>query len=392
MSLSFIAERMCNIGTEAAFEVFAAAKELERRGVKVVHLELGEPDFDTPQHIKDACAKSLRDGFTHYTPSTGISELCEAIAEKIKADYGVDVNPRSQVVVMPGAKPCLYTAIVATVNPGDEVIIPNPTYPIYESVVRFIGGKPVPVPLKEENDFRLNPDDVAKRITSQTRMIVLNSPNNPCGSMLSKKDVEGIAEIARERKLIVLSDEIYSKITYEEPHHSILSEPGMLEQAIMVDGFSKTYAMTGWRLGYAVANSEVISHMVKLQINITSCPVSFIQAAAVVALKATQEPSKAMVREYDRRRKVVVEGLNRIKGITCRMPTGAFYAFPNVKSFNMKSKELMRYLLEKAGVALVHGDAFGEYGEGYLRLSYATSIENIKEGLQRMEESLGNLT
>jgi len=391
MKRGFVAERMSNIGTEAAFEVLAKAKELEAKGLRMVHLEIGDPDFNTPEHIRAACQDSLRQGHTHYTPSTGTLELRQAIAERVKADYNVDVDPRTQVVAMPGAKPCIYTAILATVNPGEEVIVPDPGFPIYESVVRFIGAKPVPVQLKEENDFRLLPEDVAEKVTDRTKMIVLNSPNNPCGSMLSKKDVEGIAALAREKGILVLSDEIYCKTVYEQPHHGILAEPEMLDYAIMIDGFSKTYAMTGWRLGYAVGNSDVIEKMVLLQINITSCPVSFVQEAGVAALRGSQEPSRRMVGEDRKRRDVIVEGLNRISGVSCKAPLGTFYAFPNVKSFGWKSRALMEYLMEKGGVVTLHGDAFGKYGEGYLRLSYATSMELIREGLERMEKTLATL-
>ncbi len=391
MKRGFVAERMNNIGTEAAFEVLAQARELEARGFRVVHLEIGDPDFDTPEYIKRACENSLRQGHTHYTPSTGTMELRQAIAQRVKVDYGVDVDPRTQVVVMPGAKPCIYTAIVAAVNPGEEVIVPDPGFPIYESVVRFVGAKPVAVQLKEENDFRLLPEDVAENITERTKMIVVNSPNNPCGSMLSKSDVEGIASLARDRGILVLSDEIYCKIVYEQQHYSFLNEPKMLDYAVMIDGFSKTYAMTGWRLGYAVGNSEVIEKMVQLQINITSCPASFVQDAAVAALKGSQEPSKAMVEEYRKRRDVIVQGLNKISGVSCKLPLGTFYAFPNVKSFGWKSRALMEYLLEKGSVVTLHGDSFGRYGEGYLRLSYATSVDMIREGLGRMEKALGSL-
>jgi aspartate aminotransferase len=384
----FVAERMGLIGTEAAFEVLARARELEARGMKVIHLELGEPDFDTPEHIKEAAIRALKDGYTHYTPSRGIQELREAIAERLNIDYGVDVDPRTQIIVMPGAKPCIYSAIMATVNPGDEVVIPSPAFPIYESIVRFLGAKPVLVPLREERGFRLDVEEVSKLITNRTKMIVLNSPNNPCGSMLDPKDVRAIAELAKDRRLLILSDEVYSHITYEAKHHTILREAGIEDQAIMIDGFSKTYAMTGWRLGYAVSRKEIIDQMERLQINITSCPTSFVQRAAIAALRGPQEPVEAMVREFKARRDLIVQGLNDIEGITCTKPAGAFYAFPNVKEFRASSKELARLLLEKAGVAVLDGEAFGQYGKGYLRLSYATSRENIQEGIRRMKEFL----
>ena len=388
--LSF-ADRMVNLGTETAFEVLAMARELERKGVDILHLEIGEPDFDTPQHIKDAAVKALKAGLTHYTPSPGIIELREAIAERVSNDSGIDVDPNREVVVMPGAKPCIFTGILATVNPGEEVLLPNPAFPIYESVVRFFGAVPVSVPLREENDFRLSPEDVEERVKRRTKLLIINSPHNPCGSSLLKEEIEGLAEIAKENGLWVISDEVYSKIQYQGSFHSILSEPGMKERTILIDGFSKAYAMTGWRLGYAVGNPQVIAHMVKLQINICSCVNSFVQMAGVEALRGPQDCVKQMVREYDKRRKAIVSGLNAIDGISCKMPNGAFYVFPNVKSFGMKSEELMKYLLSKAGVATLHGDSFGEYGEGYLRLSYATSIKNIKEGLNRIKQAVENL-
>jgi len=388
--LSF-ADKMVNLGTETAFEILAMARELERKGVDIVHLEIGEPDFDTPQHIKDAAVKALKAGFTHYTPAPGIIELREAIAERVSNDSGIDVDPNREVVVMPGAKPCIFTGILATVNPGEEVLLPNPAFPIYESVVRFFGAVPVSVPLREENDFRLGPEDVEERVTRRTKLLIINSPHNPCGSSLLKEDVEGLADIAKENGLWVISDEVYSKIQYQGRFHSILSEPGMRERTILIDGFSKAYAMTGWRLGYAVGNPEVIAHMVKLQINICSCATSFVQMAAIEALRGPQDCVKQMVREYDKRRKAIVSGLNVIEGISCKMPDGAFYVFPNVKSFGMKSEELMKFLLTKARVATLHGDSFGECGEGYLRLSYATSIENIKEGLNRIKAAVEDL-
>jgi len=292
---------------------------------------------------------------------------------------------------MPGAKSCIFTGILATVNAGDEVIIPNPAYPIYESVVRLVGGVPVFVPLREENDFRLVPEDVERKVTPRTKMMILNSPHNPCGSTLLKEDVEGLADIARKNDLWVISDEIYSKIQYEGNFHSIVSEPGMKERTILVDGFSKAYAMTGWRLGYAVGNPEVVAHMVRLQINICSCAASFVQMAAIEALRGPQDCVKQMVREYDKRRKAMVSDLNSIKGFSCKMPSGTFYVFPNIKKLGLTSEELMKFLLNKARVATLHGDCFGEYGEGYLRLSYATNLENIKEGLNRIKAVVEDL-
>jgi len=390
MAERFTADRMSLLGTEMAFEVLAMAKGLEAKGAKLVHFELGEPDFDTPQHIKDACVEALRKGYTHYTPVPGIPELRSAIADWESGELGVDIDP-AEVVVMPGAKPCLFSAILATVNPGDEVLIPNPGFPIYESVVRFVGGKPVPVPLREENDFRLSPQDVEERVTPRTKMVVLNSPHNPCGSALSKSDVEGIADIARRRDLLILSDEVYRKLIYEGSHHSPLSEPDMKDRTILVNGFSKTYAMTGWRIGYSVANKAITEHLVKLQVNIASCVAAFTQHAALAALQGPQDCVAQMAGEYDRRRRAIVEGLNKIPGLSCRTPGGAFYVFPSIKKLGRGSREVMEHLLYKGHVTTVHGPAFGEYGEGYIRLSYATSIKNIEEGLRRIKEALQKL-
>ena len=385
------AERMTRTGTETAFEVFAMAKEIEKTGVKVNHFEMGEPDFDTPENIKDAARKALASGFTHYTAAPGILELRQAIAENISNDFDVDIDPEKEVVVMPGAKPGIFMSILATVDPGDEVIMPNPSFPIYESVVNLVKAKPVPIPLKEENDFRLNPEDVRNKITDKTKMLILNSPHNPCGSSLLKSEVEELAELAKENNMWVMSDEIYSKIIYDGKHQSMLSVPGMKERTILVHGFSKTYAMTGWRLGYSVGNPKVIAHMAKLQVNISSCAAAFSQMAGIEALTGPQDTVTNMVREYEKRRNAIVEALNSIKGISCKKPSGAFYAFPNVTKTGMKSKELMMHLLNKAHVAALHGTAFGEYGEGYMRFSYATSLENIKEGMEKVKAAVEKL-
>lgn len=382
---------MNQIGTESAFEVLALAKGLERQGHSVVHLEIGEPDFDTPPHIKEAAIRALNEGFTHYTPAQGIYELREAIARRLERDIGVDIDPNREVIVMPGSKVCIFAAIMSIINPGDEVLVPDPGWPIYESVVRFIGGRPVPVPLREENDFKFDPEDLQEKISKKTKMVIINFPQNPCGSSLSPSDVRTVADIAGEKDLWVLSDEIYSKIVYEGGHHSMLAESDMKEHTILVDGFSKTYAMTGWRLGYAVADPEIISRMVTLQINISSCATSFAQKAAVEALNGPQDCVRDMVREYLMRRDAIVSGLNKIEGLSCQMPKGAFYVFPNTTRLGMKSKELMTLLLEKAHVATLDGTAFGQGGEGYLRLSYATSIDKIQEGLRRIDSAVQGL-
>jgi len=382
------AERMSRVGTETAFEVVAMAKEMEKKGVDIVHLEIGEPDFDTPNHIKNEAVKALKEGFTHYTPAPGILELRESIASHLEEKFGADINPNDEVLVMPGAKPGLFTGILSIIDPGDEVIMQNPSFPIYESVVRLVNGKPIPIQLREENDFRLNPEDVRRKISEKTKMIILNSPHNPCGSSLLKKEIKELAEIARENDLWIMSDEIYSDIIYDEEHHSMLSEPEMKDRTILIHGFSKSYAMTGWRLGYAIGNPEIISRMTKLQININSCATAFIQKAAIKALNGPQDCVVEMVGEYKRRRDAIVKGLNRIKGFNCKTPTGAFYVFPNIKKLGMKSRDLMQYLLNDAHVAGLHGDAFGIYGAGYMRFSYATSLENIMEGIERVKKAI----
>jgi len=382
---------MSNLGTETAFEILAMAKELEKKGAKVIHMEIGEPDFDTPEHIKEAAVKALKAGYTHYTPAPGILELRQAISEKVSKEIEIDVDPNREVIVMPGAKPGLFMGILSTVNPGEEVLVPDPAFPIYRSVVEFIGAVAVSIPLKEEKNFRIDPEDVRRQVTAKTKMLILNSPHNPCGSALTKSDIEALAEIARENNLWVLSDEVYSKILYEGRHHSIASEPGMKERTILIGGFSKTYAMTGWRLGYAIGPAQVIAHMVKLQINIASCAAAFTQMAAIEALKGPQDSVGKMVEEFNRRRKTIVSGLNSIKGISCKMPDGAFYVFPNVKKLGLNSRYIMMKLLNQGHVATLHGEAFGPAGAGYLRLSYATSLENIKEGLNRIKQTVEEL-
>mgnify|MGYP001071326184 CR=1 FL=1 len=379
---------MSNLGTETAFEILAMAKELEKKGAKVIHMEIGEPDFDTPEHIKEAAVKALKAGYTHYTPAPGILELRQAISETVSTEFGIDVDPNREVIVMPGAKPGLFMGILSTVNPGEEVLVPDPAFPIYRSVVEFIGAVAVSMPLREEKNFRINTEEVRGQVTPKTKMLILNYPHNPCGSTLTKSDIEALAEIARENNLWVLSDEVYYKILYEGSHHSISSEPGMKERTILIGGFSKTYAMTGWRLGYAVGPAQAIAHMVKLQINIASCAPAFTQMAAIDALKGPQDSVGRMVEEFNRRRRTIVSGLNSIKGISCKMPDGAFYVFPNVKKLGLSSRDVMMKLLNQGHVATLHGEAFGPAGAGYLRLSYATSMENINEGVSRIKQTV----
>lgn len=381
------ADRMEGLGTESAFEVLAKAKEIERTGKSVIHLEIGEPDFDTPPHIKEAGIKALRDGYTHYTPAAGLLEAREAIAEFVSKTRGFPVDP-SEVVITPGSKPIMLYAILAMVSPGDEVIYPDPGYPIYESLARFAGGVARPLALREARGFRIDPDELRRLITPRTKLLILNSPHNPCGSALTREDVEAIADVVLSSKCLVLADEIYWQILYEGSHISVGSLPGMKARTILLDGFSKAYAMTGWRLGFGVMPASVAAKMTQLMINSNSCAASFTQIAGIAALRGPQEPVRQMVAEFRRRRDVVVEGLNGIDGVSCKMPEGAFYVFPNTSKIDSDSRRLADFLLNDAGVAVLSGVAFGAHGQGYLRLSYATSVENIREGLRRIRDAL----
>ncbi len=378
------AERMNLLGTETAFEVLAKARALEAKGRSIVHLEIGEPDFDTPAAIRDAAIRAIQAGVTHYGPSAGMPDVKEAIAAYIAKDRGLSVAP-DQVVVTPGGKPIITFSIMATVDPGDEVIVPNPGFPIYESVVRFVGAKPVPVVLREERNFQFGAADIEALLTPKTKMVVLNSPHNPTGSVLSPKDLDEIAALLRDRDIWVLSDEIYSKVLYEGVHQSIATRPGMAEKTILLDGFSKTYAMTGWRLGYGIMTPVLAKHVARLATNVYSHATSFVQAVAPTALNGKQDEVVAMVAEFRRRREAIVAGLNAIPGVTCAKPAGAFYVFPNVRGLGMTSADVETALLQEAGIAALSGTAFGAHGEGYVRFSYANSIENIQEGLRRLE-------
>jgi len=382
---------METLGTETAFEVLAKAKALEKQGKDVVHLEIGEPDFDTPKNVKEAAIKALNAGYTHYGPSAGIPELRETIAQYISKTRGIKADP-DEVVVTPGAKPIMFFSILALVNPGEEVLYPNPGFPIYESVVNFVGAKPVPIPLTEENDFRLDPEYVEEKITKKTKMIILNSPENPTGGVLTIDDLKAIADCISDRDdVFVLSDEIYSRIIYEGTHESIASLPGMKEKTILLDGFSKTYAMTGWRLGYGVMRKDLAQKVAQLQTNSNSCTCTFTQIAGIEALKGSQAEPERMDAEFKKRREVIVSGLNDIKGITCKKPRGAFYVFPNITGTGMNCRELGDYLLKEAGVAVLSGTSFGKYGEGYLRLSFANSIGNIQKALDRISKAVEKL-
>jgi len=383
-----LAKRMSRLGTETAFEVLAKAKELEAQGKSIIHLEIGEPDFDTPKNIRKAGVEAIEKGWTHYTPAAGIPELRKAIAEYISKTRGIEIDPK-EVVAVPGGKSIIFFTILALVDEGDEVIYPNPGYPIYESVINFVGAKAVPIPLKEEKDFRLDISELAGLITDRTKLIIINSPQNPTGGVLTEDDLSQIAELVKKHDIYVLSDEIYSEILYDgEKHHSISKVPGMKERTIILDGFSKTFAMTGWRLGYGVMPAELAEQITKLMINSNSCNAGFTQKAGVEALTGPWDDVRGMVAEFTRRRDVIVEGLNKIPGISCRKPKGAFYVFPNITGTGKDSKFLESYLLEEAGVAVLSGTAFGKYGEGYLRLSYANSLENIKEALSRIDKAI----
>ena len=385
-----LAERMLRLGTETAFEVLAAAKAREALGHRVIHLEIGEPDVDTPQNIVDAAIRALQGGWHHYTPAVGVLELREAVAAEVARTRGISVHP-DEVVITPGGKPIIFFSLLSLAGSGDEVIYPNPGFPIYESMIEFVGARPVPVALREELDFRLDVAEVIEKISDSTRLIILNSPNNPTGSVLTRQDLQTLAEAACDLDLFILSDEIYSRILYEGEHISIASFPGMKDKTIILDGFSKTYAMTGWRLGYGVMTASLAQQLGKLMINSNSCTAAFTQMAGIEALQGDQGPSEEMVNVFRRRRDRVVELLNRIEGVTCRTPKGAFYAFPNVKAFGRPALELQRQLLDTADVAVLSGTAFGRYGEGYIRLSYANSLEQLEEGIERIAEVFNRL-
>jgi aspartate/methionine/tyrosine aminotransferase len=381
---------MTRLGTETAFDVLVKAKALEAAGKKVIHLEIGEPDFPTPSNVAGAATEALRAGYTHYCASAGLPELREAIAADISRSRGINVGP-DWVVVTPGAKPIMFYLILALVEEGDEVLYPNPGFPIYESMINFAGGRPVPLPLLERYHFRFDVKDLVARVTAKTKLIIINSPQNPTGGLLAKSDLQAIAEVAIERDITVLSDEIYSRILYEGTHQSIAALPGMLERTVILDGFSKTFAMTGWRLGYGIMPPNLQGHISKLVTNSVSCTAAFIQRAGLEALAHTAADVEQMLVEFRRRRDFVVKGLNEIRGIRCLCPDGAFYVFPNVQSFGKKSAELADYLLNSAGVAVLSGTSFGEFGEGYLRISYANSIENLGEAIRRIGEATAKL-
>lgn len=374
---------MSNLGTESAFEVLARSRALEAGGREIIHLEIGEPDFPTASHIMDAANEAMRSGETHYVPAPGIPPLREAVSAFLER-HGRLSAPPDRVIVTPGAKPIMLFTIMALCEEGDEVLCPDPGFPMYESITHFSGATPVPVPLREENGFRVDPDEVERLITPRTKLLILNSPHNPCGSALTREDCETLAEIAIRHDLVVLSDEVYWAIRYEGRHASVLDVPGMAERTILLDGWSKAYAMTGWRLGFGVFPEALVEPVTRLVVNSVSCTSAFSQHAAIAALEGPWEPVEKMVAQFRERRDVIVEGLNKIPGITCALPEGAFYVFPNVAEIG-PAPVLQARLLEEAGVACLAGEAFGGYGQGYLRLSYANSVENIERALKAIE-------
>ena len=386
-----IASRMMNLGTETAFEVLAKARALEAKGKEIIHLEIGEPDFDTPQHIVEAGIQALREGYTHYGPTPGIPELREAIARNSREVRGIDTDP-SNVVVTPGAKPIMFYLLLALAEPGVEVIYPNPGFPIYESMIRFTGATPVPMQLQEETGYHPDLDRLAQSITERTRLIIINSPENPCGSALTRDELEIIANLVKEwPNLYVLADEIYKDILYTGTHYSIAAFPEMARRTIILDGFSKSYAMTGWRLGYGIMPEELVPHITRLAVNSVSCAATFSQRAAIAALDGPQDAVQAMAAEFGLRRRLVADGLRSIPGINCPEPEGAFYAFPSIKNLGISSDDFEERALNEAGVALLSGSAFGEFGEGYVRLSYANSQENLLKALERLDKFVRNL-
>lgn len=378
-----LSEKMSLLGTESAFDVLVKARALEATGKNIIHLEIGEPDFNTPEHIVEAAKQALDDGYTHYGPPAGLPELKEAIANDVAESRSIDVHP-DQIVVTPGAKPIMFFTILAYGESGGEIIYPNPGFPIYESVIKFSGAKPVAAPLLEEKDFSLDIDEFRSLVNDRTRLIIINSPQNPTGGFIPPEDLKAIAEVAVDRGIPILSDEIYSRMLYDDPFSSVSAYEGVNEDLIILDGFSKTYAMTGWRMGYGVMPKELAKHVARLMVNSNSCTAAFSQMAGIAALTGPQDPSDAMIREFKRRRDAFHAGLSQIEGFTCRVPRGAFYLFPNVTGIGKPSQEIERILLESAGVACLSGTGFGDYGEGYLRFSYANSLENLEEAIARI--------
>jgi aspartate/methionine/tyrosine aminotransferase len=380
-----LARRMQRLGTETAFEVLVRARALEAKGRDIVHLEIGEPDFDTPANVIEAAVDALHGGWTHYGPAAGLPELRQTIADYVSRTRGIHVTPE-QVVVVPGGKPIIFFTIMSLVEEGDEVIYPNPGFPIYESMIEFVGARAVPIQLREERDFRLDVNELKRLITDRTKLIIINSPQNPTGGVLEESDIRGIANAVGDRNIFVLSDEIYSRLIFEGSHHSIAAINGFADRTIILDGFSKTYAMTGWRMGYGIMRPDLAAAVARLMINSNSCTASFTQKAGVEALRGDQGSVDRMNQEFKRRRDMFVSRINRIPGFSCRSPKGAFYTFPSIKQTGWKSKQLADALLDEAGVACLAGTAFGSYGEGYVRFSIANSYENLEKALDRIEQ------
>jgi aspartate aminotransferase len=385
-----LARSMGRLGTETAFEVLARARALETAGRRIVHLEIGEPDFETPPHVVEAAVRALREGETHYCPAPGLPVLREACAAELSRTRGLEV-PASRVLVTPGAKPFLFFGVLATCDPGDEVIYPNPGFPIYESVIRWAGASPVPLPILEEEGFAFTAEQLAERLTPRTKLVILNSPANPTGGVVDRELNAGIAAVLADHDCWILSDEVYSQLLYEGAHDSIASH-GLLDRTILLDGFSKTFAMTGWRLGYAALPAPLVEPVTRLIVNSVSCTPPAVQLAGVAALEGPRDAVDAMREEFRRRRDVVVAGLNALPGVRCVEPHGAFYAFPNVRDTGLDAGTLADRLLDEAGVAVLSGTSFGANGEGYLRLSYANSLENLEAALAAMGELLAEVT
>lgn len=382
-----LAARMDRILIETAFEVLVKARALEAKGQSIIHLEIGEPDFPTPKHVVEAGKKALDEGWTHYGPTQGYPDFREVLANHVSETRGIRVGPEN-VCVVPGGKPIIFFPILALIEEGDEVIYPNPGFPIYESMIRFAGGVAVPMPLIEERSFSFDLELLRSKITKRTKLLILNSPQNPTGGVIPREDITGIAELVRDRDMMVLSDEIYWRIAYDETPISIASCPGMFAKTIILDGFSKIYAMTGWRMGYGVMPTWLAEAVNKLMVNSNSCTASFTQRAGIAAINGPQDEPERMVQEFRRRRDAFVAGLNTLPGFRCRVPEGAFYAFPNIEGTGLSSRELADRLLNEAGVACLSGTSFGEYGEGYLRFSYANSLENLTEAVERIRKWL----
>ena len=383
-----LANRQKLLGTETAFETLAKAKRLEAEGKNIIHLEIGEPDFDTPYNIKQAAKKAIDDGYTHYGPSAGQMELRQTIANHQSSRQGYDISPEN-VIVTPGAKPIMFYTVMALINPGDEAIYPNPGFPIYESMINYVGGVAKPMRLKEETNFNVDIKELESLISDRTRLIIVNSPNNPCGSVIPNDDLKRISDVADAHDLIVLSDEIYKDMYYDRVEHCSITKFGQTKtRTVILDGFSKSYAMTGWRLGYGVFPDFMIDDVSKLVTNSVSCTSVFTQIAGIEALEGSQDSVSNMMKEFTKRREIVVDGLNSLKGIRCSIPKGAFYAFPNIENTGMTSQQFADKALYDGGVALLSGTSFGEFGEGFIRISFANSIENIQEGIKRISTIL----